>query len=334
MKNTHDTPKTLLEAVKFYADFEHCKAVMIEARWPDGIVRCPACGSDHVTYLANARVWKCYAKHPRPKFSMKVGTIFEDSPLGLDKWLPTVWLLMNSKNGVSSYELSRTLGVTQKSAWFMFHRVRKAMQTSTMFMKLDGEVEVDETFIGGKARNMHVAQRERRITGTGGKDKAPVMGIVKRGGEVRAMVIPDRKKQTLHACLEDNVQAGAALYSDDLRSYDGLAGRYAHQVVDHAVEYVKGNVHTNALENFWSLLKRGIHGTYVSVEPYHLHRYLDEQTLRYNLRKLDDAGRFRAVLSQIVDKRLTYDELIGKAAMEKQRQESSQEVEAWKANNN
>lgn len=332
MRNEHDTLETLLEAVKYYADFEHCKAVMIEARWPDGIVRCPTCGSDHVRYMANTRRWKCYGKHPRPQFSLKVGTIFEDSPLGLDKWLVAVWLLADSKNGISSYELGRALGVTQKTAWFMLHRVRKAMQAGT-FMKLDGEVEVDETFIGGKARNMHVAQRQRRITGTGGADKTAVMGIVKRGGEVRTVVVPNRKKSTLQSEVEKNVQAGAALYSDDLCSYDGLAGRYAHQVVDHAVAYVDGRVHTNTLENFWSLLKRGIHGTYVSVEPFHLHRYLDEQTFRYNLRKLDDAGRFKAVLSQVVDKRLTYDELIGKAATEKQRQEFSQEAEAWKANN-
>jgi transposase-like protein len=334
MREEQFTLKTLLEAVKFFAEYANCHRFMVESRWPDGVVKCPTCGSDHVKWLANARVWKCYGKHPRAKFSLKVGTIFEDSPLGLDKWLPTVWLLTSAKNGVSSHELGRTLGVTQKSAWFMLHRVRKALQTGTL-MKLDGEVEVDETFIGGKARNMHVAQRERRITGTGGKDKTAVMGIVKRGGEVRAMVVPDRKKQTLHSCVEEHVQAGAALYSDDLRSYDGLAGRYAHQVVDHAVEYVKGNVHTNTLENFWSLLKRGIHGTYVSVEPYHLHRYLDEQAFRYNNRskELGDGGRFRLALSQIVGKRLTYDELIGKAAMEKQRQEFSQEVETWKANN-
>jgi transposase-like protein len=334
MTNTHDTPKTLLEAVKFFADYENCHRAMARKRWSDGIVRCPACGSDHVKWLANARVWKCYGKHPRPKFSLKVGTIFEDSPLPLSKWLPAVWLISSAKNGISSYELARALGVTQRTAWFMLHRIRKAMQAGT-FLKLDGEVEVDETFIGGKARNMHVAQRQRRITGTGGTDKTAVMGIVKRGGEVRATVIPDRKKQTLHAHVEENVQAGAALYSDDLRSYDGLAGRYAHQVVDHAVEYVDGRVHTNTLENFWSLLKRGIHGTYVSVEPYHLHRYLDEQTFRYNNRspELGDSGRFELALSQIVGKRLTYDELTGKAAMEKQRREFSQEVEAWKTNN-
>jgi len=332
MRNEHDTPKTLLEAVKFFADYDNCHRVMVRKRWPDGIVRCPACGSDHVKWLANARVWKCYGKHPRPKFSLKVGTIFEDSPIPLSKWLPSVWLIAGAKNGISSYELGRTLGVTQRTAWFMLHRIRKAMQAGT-FLKLDGEVEVDETFIGGKARNMHVAQRERRITGTGGHDKTAVMGIVKRGGEVRTMVVPDRKKGTLHAAVEEHVQAGSALYSDDLRSYDGLAGRYAHQVVDHAVAYVDGRVHTNTLENFWSLLKRGIHGTYVSVEPYHLHRYLDEQTFRYNNRspELGDDGRFELALSQIVGKRLTYDELTGKAAMEKQRREFSQEADAWKA---
>jgi hypothetical protein len=216
MRTGHDTPKTLLEAVKYYADFEHCKAVMIEARWPDGIVRCRTCGSDHVTYMAKTRRWKCYGKHLRPQFSLKVGTIFEDSPLGLDKWLVAVWLMADSKNGISSYELGRALGVTQKTAWFMLHRVRKAMQAGT-FLKLDGEVEVDESFIGGK-------------------DKAMVMGTAQRGGEVRAMVVPDRRKRTLHAQVEEHVQAGAALYSDDLRSYDGLAGRYAHQVVDHAVD--------------------------------------------------------------------------------------------------
>jgi transposase-like protein len=313
MMNTNDTPKTLLEAVKFFDDYENCHRFMIDLRWPDGVVRCPTCGSDHVTYMASNRLWKCYAKHPRPKFSLKVGTLFEDSPLPLSKWLPVVWLIANDKNGISSYEVGRAIGVTQKSAWFMLHRVRKAMHTES-FLKLDGEVEVDETFIGGKARNMHEDKREEKIHGTGGADKTAVMGFRKRGGEVRTEVVPNRKKQTLQGMVKENVSAGAALYSDALASYEGLDAEFAHQVVDHAVEYVHGRVHTNGLENFWSLLKRTLKGTYIGVMPFHLHRYLDEQTFRYNERKeLDDFGRFALVLAHIVGKRLTYKQLIGDA---------------------
>jgi transposase-like protein len=235
MMNTNSTPKTLLEAIKFFADYENCKRYMMAARWPDGVVRCPQCNSDHVTYLENARVWKCYGSHPRPKFSLKVGTIFEDSSLPLEKWLPAVWLLANCKNGISSYELHRALGVTQKSAWFMLHRIRKAMHSGS-FMKLGGEVEVDETFIGGKARKMHKEKREEKITGTGGKDKTAVMGFLKRGGPVQATVIADRRKKTLQGLVKSRVAAGSALYTDALASYDGLDGHFFHKVVDHAVE--------------------------------------------------------------------------------------------------
>jgi len=310
MMNTNDSPKTLLEAVQFFGDYENCHKFMIEARWPDGIVGCPMCGSDHITYMTNTRRWKCYGRHPRPQFTLKVGTIFEDSPIPLEKWLPTLWLIVNCKNGISSYEVGRALGVTQKSAWFMLHRLRLGMQTGSL-MKLKGEVEVDETFIGGKARNMHKEKREATITGTGAKDKTAVMGFLKRGGEVQATVVADRKKRTLQGLVKSRVAAGSALYTDSLASYDGLDKEFFHQVVDHAVEYVNGKVHTNGLENFWSLLKRGLKGTYVSVAPFHLFRYLDEQTFRYSQRKTDDFGRFRAVLSQIVNRRLTYDHLIG-----------------------
>ena len=189
-------PKTLLEAIRYFSDYENCHQFMMDLRWPDGKVRCPQCASDHVVYLAKARVWKCYTKHPRQKFSLKTGTIFEDSPLGLDKWLAAVWLIVNCKNGISSYEIARDLGVTQKSAWHMAHRIRLALQAGD-FGKLSGEVEVDETFIGGKARNMHIAQRKRRITGTGGKDKTAVLGVLERGGKVRTTVVADRKKKTL-----------------------------------------------------------------------------------------------------------------------------------------
>ena len=230
MMNTNNTPKTLLEAIKFFADYENCKRYMMKVRWPDGVVRCPQCNSDHVTYLENARVWKCYGSHPRPKFSLKVGTIFEDSSLPLEKWLPAVWLLASCKNGISSYELHRALGITQKSAWFMLHRIRKAMQIGS-FMKLDGEVEVDETFIGGKARNMHKSKRDETITGTGGKDKTAVMGFLERGGKVETSVISDRKKRTLQGLVKSHVKAGSALYTDSLASYDGLNGQFFHQVL-------------------------------------------------------------------------------------------------------
>ncbi len=311
-----DGIKTLREAILHFADYENCHALMIKLRWPDGKVTCPRCGAEKVTYLAKNRVWKCYAGHQMPTFSLKTSTVFEDSPLGLDKWLPALWLVVNCKNGISSCELSRDLGVTQKTAWFMAHRLRFALKDGG-FNLLSGEVEADETFIGGKSRNMHVDKRERRITGTGGKDKTPVMGMLERGGKVHTVVVPSRRKATLQTEVKKHVEAGSALYTDALLSYEGLAGEYAHQVVDHAVEYVNGKVHTNGLENFWSLLKRGISGTYVSVETFHLFRYLDEQTFRYNNRAtkdnpMNDANRFTLALTQIVDKRLTYQRLTGK----------------------
>jgi transposase-like protein len=242
---------------------------------------------------------------------VKKGTIFEDSPVTLDKWLAAIWMVANCRNGVSSHELGRSIGVTQKSAWFMLHRIRLAMQTGS-FDKLDGEVEVDETFIGGKARNMHKDVRKRKITGTGGKDKAIVVGVKQRGGEMRAAVAPDTKGPTLQGHVAANVAPGAAVYTDTLSSYSGLRKDYAHATVDHAERYVDGQVHTNGAENFWSLLKRGLHGTYISVEPYHLFRYLDEQVYRYNRREQTDAARFRGVVATITGRRVTYAQVTGR----------------------
>lgn len=312
-----DTPKTLQQAIKFFSDEQICIDGVAEMRWPDGKPTCPACGHQKHYYLATQKRWKC--KECYKQFSVKVGTIFEDSPLGLDKWLAALWMLVNCKNGISSYEVARDLGISQKAAWFMLHRLRRALQKGSL-MKMGGdggEVEVDETFIGGKARNMHLDKRQRRITGTGGKDKTAVMGILERNGEVRTVVIPNRRKKVLQEEVKKHVAAGTALYTDALLSYDGLANEYAHKVVDHAEAYVDGRVHTNGLENFWSLLKRGISGTYVSVEPFHLFRYLDEQTFRYNNRNtrdnpMTDADRFKLALSQIAGKRLTFAELTGK----------------------
>ncbi len=307
-------PKTLQEAIIFFADADTCLKFFAAERWPKGVI-CPTCGSKEVKFIPTRRLWECKSKHPRKQFSIKVGTIFEDSPLGLDKWLPAVWLITSAKNGVSSCELARSLGVTQKSAWFMLHRIRLAMQNGSL-LKIGGnggEVEADETFIGGKARNMHLSVKARRITGTGTKDKVAIMGILERGGEVRTAVVPSRRKHVLQAEVRKYVEAGAALYTDYLLSYEGHASDYAHQVVDHAVEYVNGRIHTNGLENFWSLLKRGIAGTYVSVEPFHLFRYLDEQSFHYNNRKnMSDADRFALALSQVTGKRLTFAEVTGK----------------------
>ena len=238
----------------------------------------------------------------------------EDSPIGLDKWLPAIWIIVNAKNGVSSYEIHRALGITQKSAWFLLHRIRLAMQAKS-FEKLSGHVEIDETFIGGKARFMHKHDRERKIKGTGGMGKVAVMGLLERhGGEVRVQVVQNRRRYCLDGIVRENVESGSSVYSDALRSYDKLNDEYIHQVIDHAEKYVDGNVHTNSIENFWSLLKRALKGTYVSVEPFHLFRYLDEQSFRFNKRTGNDLYRFLEVAKQLTGRRLTFDELTGESA--------------------
>jgi transposase-like protein len=309
MSANQSPPTTLIEAIRYYSDLDICTDFVAKLRWPDGPV-CPRCEGTEHSYLTTRRLWKC--KGCKRQFSVKVGTIFEDSALGLDKWLPAIWLIANSKNGISSHELGRSLGITQKSAWFMLHRIRLAMQTGT-FNKLGGTVEVDETFIGGKARNMHRDVRKRKITGTGGKDKTVVVGVKQRDGEIRAAVVSDRTRATLHAQIADHVAPGAVVYTDALESYSGLSETFTHETVDHAERYVEGNIHTNGIENFWSLLKRGLNGTYVSVEPFHLFRYLDERLFAFNRCRLDDYSRFEAVLRAVAGRRLTYAQLTGRA---------------------
>jgi|SRR5579871_256889 len=307
-------PTTLQEAIVYFSDPVNCRNYLVIRRWPDGVT-CPRCGSKNVLFLEKYNRWHCREKHDAPQFTLKTGTIMEDSPIGLDKWLTAMWMIVSCKNGVSSYEIHRALGITQKSAWFLDHRIRLALTMGTI-NKLSGQIEADETYIGGKARNMHPHVRARKITGTGGKDKTPVLGILERGGKgnsrVRVKVVDNPKKKTLQKELREHVLAGSAIFTDALKSYQGL-DEFQHEVIDHAVEYVRGEVHTNGLENFWALLKRTIGGTYVSVEPFHLFRYLDEQAFRYNNRKgMDDAGRFDLAVRAIVGKRLTYNQLIGK----------------------
>jgi transposase-like protein len=302
-------PTNLLEAVRYFSDLDVATEFVAKLRWPNGPV-CPRCGCVEYSYLTTRRVWKC--KACKKQYSVKLGTIFEESRLGLDKWLPAVWLAANSKNGISSHELGRALGITQKSAWFMLHRIRLAMQTKS-FLRLSGEVEVDETYIGGKARNMHKTDRERKgvAAGRSTADKTPVLGMIERGGRVRAEVVPDVRRKTLRPRVIDSVEVGSTLYTDALSSYTGLDVAFSHETIDHAERYVDGRVHTNTIENFWSLVKRGLNGTYVSVEPFHLFRYVDERVFTYNLCDRTDFGRFSTVLGAVAGLRLTYAEVTG-----------------------
>jgi transposase-like protein len=306
MEDVLKVPPTLVEAIRYFADPDVCVRFVAAIRWPNG-PECPQCnGKDHF-YLKTRRVWKC--KACSKQFSVKVGTIFEDSAVSLDKWLIAFWMLVNCKNGVSSYEIARDCGVTQKTAWFLLQRLRFAIRSKT-FTKLAGEIEVDESFIGGRARNMHAERRARKIRGTGPEGKAIVAAVLERHGEIRAAVVPQRKKQQLQALVREHVEPTSTIYSDALKSYQGLDGDFTHHVIDHAKQYVDGQIHTNGCENFWSLLKRQINGTYISVEPYHLARYVDEQVYRYNHRTETDAERFVGALSQIAGRRLTWQQLM------------------------
>ena len=279
-------PKTLKDAIEYFSNPDNCVEYLVAQRWPDGIVKCPTCGRENPAYLRNQRKFQCANKHLMRQFSIKVGTIFEDSPIALDKWLLAVWMVTNCKNGVSSYEIHRDIGVTQKSAWFMLHRIRLAMQGDVVDT-FGGEVEVDETYIGGLARNMHKDVRARKIQGrTGWVGKTAVFGLLERGkdgkkSKVRARVLPESWKDEAREIIREVVEPGSAIYTDEHGAYHSLGSEgFQHAFVRHAEYYVDGAVHTNGIENFWSLLKRGIRGTYVSVEPFHMFRYLDEQAFR------------------------------------------------------
>lgn len=307
------TPETLREAMTYFADPDVSLQFLQFLRWPSGVV-CAHCDAPNPMFLKTRRIWKC--RVCRKQFSVKMGTVFEDSPLGLDKWLPAIWMLANSKNGISSYEVARGLGVTQKTAWFMLGRIRLAMQTKS-FKKMSGHIEADETFVGGLSKNMHKSKRARVIKQTGVGAKVAVLGIMQRGDDethstVHTAVVDNIDAKNLHGQIHAHVEQGSALYTDKWRGYRGLAKHFHHGVIDHAERYVDGLIHTNGLESFWSLLKRTIKGTYVSVDPFHMFRYLDEQTFRFNFRKENDGFRFAHVVSTIMGKRLTYKSLTGK----------------------
>lgn len=309
---------TLQDAIVYFSDPVRCREYMVEQRWPNG-VECPRCGSKDVLFLEKYERWHCRAKHSSPQFTLKTGTVMEDSPIKLEKWLPAFWLLANCKNGISSYELHRALGVTQKTAWFMLHRIRVAFEGhSGMLGGNGGPVEIDETFVGGKAKNMHRSRRLKAHVYQGGSGKAIVLGMLERGGKVKAKVVKDRTKISVAPMLKEHVQKGSHIITDEHQAYPHIAvDTYVHEVVNHLEGYVREHVHTNGIENFWSLLKRGTNGTYVAVEPFHLDSYVVEQVFRYNNRAtkdtpLTDLDRFTLAVSQISGKRLTYAELTGK----------------------
>lgn len=307
------TPRTQLEAFGQFADPEVAFEFAKRLRWPDGVVTCPFCNSaEKHAFTKTRKLWQC--KDCGKQFSVKKGSIFEDSPMGLDKWMAAIWLIANAKNGISSMEIHRALGITQKSAWFMLHRIRLAMKEGFTPVSLKGKVEVDESYIGGKVGNIHKSKRTTNVgrKATAAENKTAVLGMLERDGKIITEVVRDNKRSTLLQHLQNNIDVETIVYTDKLHSYDALHKHWPHESVDHSVEYVSGDAHTNGLENFWSLFKRTTRGTYVSMEPIHLQRYLDEYCFRFNNRKATDADRFEALTGMIAGKRLTYAELIGK----------------------
>ncbi len=325
MENEKEFPKSLLQATRYFADPDVCVDFVASMRWPEGVT-CPYCNGKRVSYLSSRRIWKCMAKECHKQFSVKTGSVFEDSAIPLDKWLTAIWLVVNCKNGISSYEIMRDLKVTQKSAWFMLHRIRLALKDDREHkFGFGGPVESDETFIGPNPTRMHRDRKAKYYSekreGKRGEmyvGKTVVHGLLDRElRQVRTKVIPNVKRETLQTAVLEQVTPFAKLYTDEATGYDGLEKQFVHKIVNHSQEYVRGQVHTQGIENFWSLLKRGLRGTYVAVEPFHLDRYLDEQVFRYNNRAtkdnpLTDADRFALAVSQAAGKRLTYAELTGK----------------------
>jgi transposase-like protein len=320
-------PKTLLEAIQYFSDEQVCIDLVAAMKWPEGKPTCPICDDKSPYYLKTQRRWKC--RECYKQFSVKVNTIFEDSAVSLQKWLPAMWLLSNCKNGISSWELHRSLGVTQKTAWFMLQRIRLAFKNGIVgkFGGPDGgPVEVDETFVGPKPQKMHRAKRLAMQNAENGRTKTVVMGMLDRDSrQVRAKVIPNVKREVLQAEILNQIEKGSTVYTDGCTAYDNLAAQeYIHETVNHVEEYVRGQVSTQGIDNFWSLLKRGLRGTYVAIEPFHMDRYLDEQMFRYNNRAtkdnpLTDCDRFLLAVSQVANRRLTYKELTGKTDEQSER---------------
>lgn len=297
---------SLFEMVAAFPDEQSCVDHLRSIRWKNGAF-CPHCGSTKVYHFSDLRTHKC--GDCRQRFSIKVGTIFEDSKIGLHKWFMAIYLITSHKKGIASAQLARDIEVTQKTAWFMLHRLRHAAETKSFNEPLKGEVEADETYVGGKEKNKHA---DKRVPGSqGGANKAVVFGMLERGGELRVKKVPDAKARTVQAEINEHAAPGPNIMTDEHHGYRGLQGRFNHYTINHlAGEYVKHYfIHTNGLEGAWSLFKRQVFGIHHWVSTKHLGRYLGEFTLRYNRREPGEGERVNDFLSRVAG-RLTYKALI------------------------
>jgi transposase-like protein len=306
--------KNLQSLLDFFKDDATCKAYYEQKRW-GGTVACVHCGSVKVYYTN--RGFKCGEKLCAKKFSVTVGTIFENTKISLRIWFAAMYLISTSKKGVSSLQVAEQLGITQKTAWFLNHRIREMLRDNDK-EKLSGVVAVDETFVGGKNKNRHAAKKAPQSQGRAHVDKTPIVGLIQINGKVRTFVVANTDAQTLHQIMGDNVEEGSILVTDSYRSYNGLDTRFTHVKVKHEINggYVVkiGNekFHTNNIENFWSIFKHGIIGIYHFVSVKHLERYCEEFSYRYNRRNLTGVEKFESALLKVSNTRITYDTLIGK----------------------